>query len=64
MQGLPSILFLFHNLFNEFNNTGAQMLDCINDRHNMAFSVGCLKKILITMPVLAPTYVANEDICI
>ena len=27
MQGLPSILSLFHNEFNEFNNTGAQMLD-------------------------------------
>ena len=27
MQGLSSILLLFHNKFNEFNNTGAQMLD-------------------------------------
>ena len=29
MRGLPSILSLFRNMFNHFNNTGAQMLDCI-----------------------------------
>ena len=27
MQGLPSILSLFCNVFNKFNNTGARMLD-------------------------------------
>ena len=27
MLGLPSILFLFRNKFNKFNNTGARMLD-------------------------------------
>ena len=27
MRGLPSILFLFCNEFNKFNNTGARMLD-------------------------------------
>ena len=26
MRGLPSILFLFPNEFNKFNNTGARML--------------------------------------
>ena len=30
MPGLPSILLLFHNKFNKFNNTGAQMLDSIH----------------------------------
>ena len=30
MRGLPSILSLFYNLLNKFNNTGAQMLDSIN----------------------------------
>ena len=30
MQGLPSILSLFHNEFNKFNNTRARMLDSIN----------------------------------
>ena len=29
MRGLRSILSLFHNEFNKFNNTGAQMLDSI-----------------------------------
>ena len=29
MRGLPSILLLFRNEFNKFNNTGAQMLDSI-----------------------------------
>ena len=27
MRGLPSILLLFHNEFNKFNNTGAGLLD-------------------------------------
>ena len=29
LRGLPSILFLFHNLFNKFKNTRAPMLDSI-----------------------------------
>ena len=29
MQGLPSILSLFHNELNKFNNTRARMLDSI-----------------------------------
>ena len=29
MRGLSSILSLFHNEFNKFNNTGATMLDSI-----------------------------------
>ena len=29
MRGLQSILSLFHNEFDKFNNTGAQMLDSI-----------------------------------
>ena len=29
MRGLPSILSLFRNEFNKFNNTGARMLDSI-----------------------------------
>ena len=29
MRGLPSILSLFRKEFNEFNNTGARMLDSI-----------------------------------
>ena len=29
IRGLPSILSLFCNEFNEFNNTGARMLDSL-----------------------------------
>ena len=29
MRDLSSILSLFRNSFNKFNNTGVQMLDCI-----------------------------------
>ena len=29
MQDLPSILYLFYNIFDKFNNTGAPMLDSI-----------------------------------
>ena len=29
MRGLPSILYLFHNEFNKFNNIRARMLDSI-----------------------------------
>ena len=29
MRGLPSILSLFRNEFDKFNNTGSQMLDSI-----------------------------------
>ena len=29
MRGLPSILLLFRNEFNKFNNTGARMFDSI-----------------------------------
>ena len=32
MQGLLSIVSLFHNKFNKFNNTGARMLDFIYHR--------------------------------
>ena len=38
MRGLPSILFLFRNEFNKFNNTGARMLDSI---YHMTFKL-CL----------------------
>ena len=36
MRGLPSILSLFRNEFNKFNNTGAQMLDSI---YHMALKI-------------------------
>ena len=39
MRGLPSILSFFCNEFNEFNNTGAQMLDSI---YRMTLNVVCI----------------------
>ena len=37
MQGLPSILLLFCNEFNKFNNTGARML--ISVYHIMTLTI-------------------------
>ena len=36
MRGLPSILSLFRNEFNKFNNSGARMLDSV---HHMALKL-------------------------
>ena len=36
MQGLPSIISLFHKEFNKFNNIGARMLDSI---YHIAFNL-------------------------
>ena len=38
MRGLPSILSLFHNEFNKFNNTRARMLDDIKITLKSLFS--------------------------
>ena len=38
MRGLPSILFLFRNEFNKFNNTRARMLDSIYHMTNTLIS--------------------------
>ena len=35
MRGLPSILSLFRNEFNKFNNTGARRLDSIYLSHEI-----------------------------
>ena len=44
MRGLPSILSLFSNKFNKFNNTRARMLDPI---YHMTLSQFCSKNIII-----------------
>ena len=41
MRGLPSILSLFRNEFNKFNNTRARMLDSI---YHMTLRLLCRKK--------------------
>ena len=47
MRGLPSILSLFRNLFNKFNNTRARMLDSIYHMTNTLKSDFWRKNILI-----------------
>ena len=39
MRGLPSILSLFHNEFNKFNNTRARMLDSIYLSYDIKISL-------------------------
>ena len=47
MQGLPSILSLFRNEFNKFNNTRARMLDSINHVTNTLKSHFRRKNVII-----------------
>ena len=47
MQGLPSILSLFRNEFNKFNNTRARMLDSINHMTNTLKSHFWCKNVII-----------------
>ena len=44
MRGLPSILSLFRNKFNKFNNTRARMLDSI---YHMTLNHFCRKIVII-----------------
>ena len=47
MRGLPSILSLFRNEFNKFNNTGARMLDSIYHMTNTFKSHFWRKNVII-----------------
>ena len=47
MQGLPSILSLFRNEFNKFNNTRARMLDSIYHMTNSLKSHFWRKNVMI-----------------
>ena len=47
MRGLPSILSLFHNEFNKFNNTRVQMLDSIYHMTNTLKSHFWRKNVII-----------------
>ena len=44
MQGLSSILSLFHNKFNKFNYTRARMLDSI---YHMTLRLLCCKNVIL-----------------
>ena len=47
MRGLPSVLSLFRNEFNKFNNTRARMLDSIYHVTNTLKSHFCRKNVMI-----------------
>ena len=47
MQGLPSILSLFRNEFNKFNNTTARMVDSIDHMTNTLKSHFWRKNVMI-----------------
>ena len=49
MRGLPSILSLFRNEFNKFNNTGARMLDSIYHMTNTLKSHFWRKNVIILL---------------
>ena len=49
MRGLPSILSLFRNEFNKFNNTRARMLDSIYHMTNSLKSYFLRKNVLILL---------------
>ena len=44
MRGLPSILSLFRNEFNKFNNTRARLLDSIYHMTNTLKSSSCTQR--------------------
>ena len=50
MRGLPSILSLFRNEVNKFNNTGAQMLDSI---YHLIFKIILKSYFIVKMLVFA-----------
>ena len=46
MRGLPSILSLFHNEFNKFDNTRARMLDSIYHMTNTLKNISGVKNVM------------------
>ena len=46
LRGLPSILSLFRNKFNKFNNTSAQMLDSIYHMTYLFFATRLMNSII------------------
>ena len=58
MRGLPSILSLFRNEFNKFNNTRARMLDSI---YHMIKSRFCRKNVII-LPLCTQRYYGRHNV--
>ena len=49
MRGLPSILSLFRNKFNKFNNSRARMIDSIDYMALRYFEISFLRKKIIIL---------------
>ena len=60
MRGLPSILSLFRNEFNKFNNTRARMLDSIYHMTNTLKSHFLLKNVMILSSCMQRSYGRNN----
>ena len=60
MRGLPSILFLFRNEFNKFNNTRARMLDSIYHMTNTLKSHFWRKNVMILSSCTQRCYGRNN----
>ena len=56
MRGFLSILSLFHNGFDKFNNTKARMLDSIYYMTNTLKSQFCCKNVMILSSCTQPCY--------
>ena len=63
MRGLPSILSLFRNEFNKFNNTRAQMLDSIYHMTNTLKSHFWRKNVMILSSCTQRCYGCNNVSC-
>ena len=60
MRGLPSILYLYPNEFNKFNNTRAQMLDSIYHMTNTLKSHFWRKNVIILSSCTQRCYGRNN----
>ena len=63
MRGLPSILSLFRNEFNKFNNTRARMLDSIYQMTNTLKSHFWRKNVMILSSRTQRCYVRDNVSC-
>ena len=62
MRGLPSILYLFRNAFNKFNNTRARMIDSIYHMTNTLKSDFWRKNVIILSLCLQRHNVSRKSI--
>ena len=63
MRGMPSILSLFRNKFNNFNNTRARILDSIHHMTNTLKSHFWRKNVMILSSCTQRCYVRHNVSC-